>query len=151
VIKMTLVCYHKDWLLNANAWKRKTDIKNANKIVKKLRRHFKVEWEQDGMSAYFIPRQRKGTASIHTNRITLPAKDISLGIICHEIAHLVSRKRYGSTGHNKKFMKALKIVNKYAEKKHYFDNEVNWNIQRKHAREPGWFNPWFSFPRFMWE
>lgn len=127
---MALKCYHTDWEENKSAWKRKTQQKDADKIVKKLRRHFNVRWDDGKVSALYIER-RKGTASKTNNRITLPKKDISLGIINHEIAHLVARKRYASKGHDKKFMRALKLVNRYAQKKKFFDAEVQWSCKSK--------------------
>lgn len=129
---MALVCYHEDWMLNANAWKRKTDKKNAEKITKKLRRHFKVRngcwgWDLD------FHKGRKGTANLGNFTITLPSKNISLGLINHEVAHLVGSQRYGSKGHDKKFKRALKMVNRYAKKKFYFDKEVDWKFDDKHG------------------
>lgn len=131
---MSLKCYERDWHENANAWKRHCDFQQANKVVKKLRRHFKVPWECNGMAADFIKKQRKGTASYYTNRITLPSKNISLGMIAHEIAHLVHKKRYNDHGHNKKFMKALKIVNNYVKYQNYYDSIIDWKIESKHRK-----------------
>jgi len=121
---MTLVIYYQDWEENGNAFKRRTcDIKKAESIVNKLRRHFKVPGRNN-----FTKINGGGWAN-ECGRLTFSKRDISLGVINHEIAHLVAYKRYGTFKHDKKFKRALKIVNNYVKKKYYFDKYVNWNYK----------------------
>jgi|TARA_Y100000310_G_C20502750_1_gene724834 predicted SprT family Zn-dependent metalloprotease len=128
---MTLKTYWKDWKENGNAFKRRTDdIKKAKLIVNKLRRHFKVPGYN-----YFTKTNGGGFAST-SGGLTFSKRDISLGVINHEIAHLVALKRYGTLAHDKKFKRALKIVNNYVKKKYYFDKYVDWNFKYNYAFNP---------------
>ena len=135
-MKMTLKTYYEDWEENECAWKRRANWKEANKVMKKLRRHFKIPWDSDGQSALFV-NNRKGSASVYGNRINLPKNNISLGMMAHEVAHIVQHKKYNNIGHNKKFKKALKIVNNYIKRKNYFDKEVKWEGKHKVIKRDG--------------
>ncbi len=120
--------YETDWSENSNAWKRKCQKDESKKILNKLTRHFKL-----GKLRYEFSRCRNsGTSYTSRGLMKLPKKDISLGLINHEIAHFVTDIKYSSRHHHdKKFMKCLKLVNNYVRKKHYFDNFIDWKIDRK--------------------
>lgn len=86
----------------------------ANKIVKKLRRHFKLDF-----TTLFV-NQHNGcflTSAWNGNIIKLPTKNISLGIICHEVAHALDKKKWGwCNNHNKKFRTCMKRVCLWAKR-----------------------------------
>jgi predicted SprT family Zn-dependent metalloprotease len=87
--------------------------KEAIKICNKLNRHFKIE-------ARFCFRNNKiGQAYYGSRLIDLPKKDIPLAMICHELGHLLSVKKYGyykGRGHNKRLAKTNKSIFRYAIK-----------------------------------
>ena len=122
-----MIEYEIDWKENANAWKRSSEKQEALKVCKKLARHFKL-----GDVTFYFDTNHTGLANGRWNTIRLPRKNISLGLINHEIAHLVTYKKFGNkVGHSKKFMRCLKQVNNYTKKKFYFDNFVEWKIKPK--------------------
>ena len=88
--------------------------KEATKIIKKLRRHFKLSFE------FSFPNINRGIAFSNWSRcyhIELPYKDISLGLICHEVAHALSRKKYDKpVNHNKKYQRQCDRVCKWARR-----------------------------------
>ena len=93
----------------------------AFKIAKKLFRHFKIK---NGKVNF--KNRKNGYACYLLNIISLPKKDITLGMICHEIGHLLAYK-YGEKGHNKKAYKHIKKIYKYAIK--YISTEKLLNIK----------------------
>jgi hypothetical protein len=78
-----------------------TDNKEADKIIKKILRHFKV-------NATWDYRCSEGHGHCHYGSLRsclhLPRKNISLGLICHEIAHVLAIRKWGrGVHHNRKF------------------------------------------------
>ena len=86
--------------------------KEANKTVKKLIRHFKLQ-NRIGIIKYNLSN---GRGLAFTGGIALPKKNIHLSIICHEIGHHVAKKKTGQWNHNHKTFMKMKQVYKYAEK-----------------------------------
>jgi len=99
--------YNKDWIWDIH-YTIKYNQKNAMKYIKKLLRHFKLR-----ATIYFTTR-KTGWAG-YFGYIKLPKKNISLGIIAHEIGHLLAYKN-GHKGHNKKAYKYITKVYKYSIK-----------------------------------
>jgi len=114
---MFLKSYEIDW--KYPHWKVKYNQKKANQIAFKLARHFKIDLRGITFRGYKI-----GWAS-YSNRIKLPKINIPLGIISHEIGHLLSFK-YGHTGHNKKAYRYIKRVYKYSFR--YIPSDILLNI-----------------------
>jgi len=84
--------------------------KEVRKIVRKLCRHFKIQlWKVD------FNTNGRGSA-YPGNYISLPRKDIKLGLICHEIGHLVAWKKTGQSNHNKKTWNKMRQVYRYAKR-----------------------------------
>ncbi len=133
-----MIKYEIDWKENANAWKRSSEKQEALKVCKKLARHFKL-----GDVDFRFDKNKNGSACGRLNYIRLPRKNILLGLITHEIAHLVAYNKFGNCHHDKKFMRYLKQVNNYAKKKFYFDNFVKWTIKLESITffERTWTNP----------
>ena len=67
--------YLKDWA-NEEHWATRYDKRQADKIVRKLARHFKLV----GLYATYNTN-RIGYANYWSHRIELPRKDIALGLI----------------------------------------------------------------------
>ena len=87
--------------------------KEAEKYLKKLKRHFKLpnlEWEFSKNSGGSAHRYWWGY------KIKLPKTDITLGLICHEIAHVIAFHKYDTMGHTKKFYRQLKRVYTWAKR-----------------------------------
>lgn len=82
----------------------------AKKIVKKLTRHFKVEFT--GVR----PQPTRWVGHAHSNKsISLP-KESTLLLICHEVAHLYNKQYFGDWSHCKKLMRTIKRIVYYALK-----------------------------------
>jgi len=101
-------CYEIDWSYTQH-WQVKYTSKEALKIIKKLCRHFKIT-----IPRVYFTKHKNGSASIR-GYIKLPKKDISLGIIDHEIGHLLAFKN-SAYGHTKKAYKYIKRVYAYTYK-----------------------------------
>jgi hypothetical protein len=104
-----LKCYNRDY-----AWKSHWDLKyktstEALKYINKLLRHFKLNTDVR------FCRYSRGFAYHSGKCIELPKQDISLGIIAHEIGHLLAYK-FGYKGHTKKAYKYINRVYKYSMK-----------------------------------
>ncbi len=116
---MSLKCYSIDYSFEKH-WQVGYDKIKALKIVKKLARHFKLEF----FEVYFNCNT-KGYAN--NGYIQLPKKNIALGIICHELGHLLAFKN-GYRGHTKKSYKYIKRIYKYAIK--YIPTEFLLDINK---------------------
>jgi hypothetical protein len=101
--------YQNEWKIYQDYCQVKYNQKDALKICNKLNRHFKVE-------AWFRFSNNTIGQAYRNGLIDLPKKDISLAMICHEVGHLLSRKKYGykGKGHNKRLAKTNKIIFRYA-------------------------------------
>ena len=103
-----LKAYNQDF-----AWKKHWDTiyftpKEAMKYIRKLLRHFKLD------ANIYFNTYRNGHA-YYRGYITLPKHTISLGMIAHEIGHLLAYKK-GYRGHNKKSYKYIHRVYRYSIK-----------------------------------
>lgn len=88
--------------------------KEAEKIIKKLKRHFGLGFD------YEFTTYGSGKYSNSWWRpeiVKLPKDNISLGIICHETAHALDYKKWGMcNNHNKKFRTCMKRVCNFAKR-----------------------------------
>lgn len=110
---MALKCYSIDW--KYLHWQVKYTPDQAQKISNKLARHFKIR-----LSGIRFANYSRGLA-YYSGYIKFPKKDISLGMVCHEIGHLLSYK-YGYRGHNKRAYKYIRRVYNYGVK--YIPTEI---------------------------
>lgn len=100
----------------------------AQKIVKKLLRHFlpknpKSDYLKHPINVCF--RGNGGSVTnIITGRIKLPHEP-SVGQICHASAHIINYAKYGNSNHNKKLLQAIGQLIAYAKKKKYWKDEKN--------------------------
>ena len=89
----------------------------AHAVVKKLKRHFKVPllWVK------FWSRKRQ-TGHAKELGVCLPHNP-SIGVICHELAHIHNKHKYGNWRHDKKLMTTLAQFVRYCQKKNYWQQE----------------------------
>jgi len=107
---MTIKAYLQDWNYTKH-WQTKYDKIEAYKIIKKLTRHFKINISKN----YIYFNNYKNGYAGYSGYITLPKKDISLGMIAHELGHILAYKN-GYKGHNKKAYKYIHRIYKYSIK-----------------------------------
>ena len=105
---MSLKAYKQDWAYKKH-WATMYNKEQAQKIIKKLTRHFKVNIKHIDFST------NKTGFAFYTGIITLPKKDIPLGMLCHEVGHLLAFSK-GYKGHTKKTYKYIHRIYKYAIK-----------------------------------
>lgn len=99
--------YQQDWNYKEH-WRTRLDQEQGRKIAMKLIRHFKII----PSPFIFFCNSKNGHAG-YDGYISLPKKNIALGMICHEVGHLFAYK-YGRKGHTKKAYKYIHRVYKYA-------------------------------------
>ena len=91
------------------------DNKEAEKIIKKLRRHFKLNFSYE----FRLRSWGRAYRSFFGGKsIDFPKSGTSLGLICHEVAHIVCYTKYQgkSVGHTKKFQRQSDRVCRWAER-----------------------------------
>lgn len=116
---MSLKCYKQDWI--KPHWKVEYETpKEARIFVKKLTRHFKLN-----INVYFNNYTR-GKAC-YRGFIVLPKKNIKLGMICHELGHLLAY-RYGYRGHSRRAYKYINRVYSWALR--YVPIEILYGIDK---------------------
>jgi hypothetical protein len=120
----SLVFYEREHKFFKQAYSISLEFNNLKKIFNKLRRHYKLNLQ-------LVCNKRYNGACSYSNffnygTIFLP-KNTSFGLLIHEIAHAVDKKKRGKTGHDKKFWNVIKRVNHYCEKNNYWISP----IQRK--------------------
>jgi len=115
---MILKAYKRDYIWSKHWNTKYSTPKDAKKITKKLLRHFKLS------ANIYFNTYNTGFAG-YSGYIKLPKKKISLGMITHEIGHLLAYKN-GQKGHTKKAYKYIYRVYKYSIK--YIPTEILFNI-----------------------
>lgn len=105
--------YTNEYKVYKDFWQVHYNQNEAIKICNKLNKHFKVG------AKFSFDSNKCGTAYYGLNLISLPKKDIALAMICHEVGHLVSVKKYGYKAgreHNKRLARVNKVIFRYAIK-----------------------------------
>ena len=89
---------------------------DIEKVIKKLKRHYKVDFD------VLFNSKKNGHAFVMMYRptINIPPKT-SLGMVCHEIAHIIHWTKYHGRRHNKKLYRIMKRLILYCRKKNYFN------------------------------
>jgi hypothetical protein len=116
--------YQNEYKVYRDFWQVRYNQKDAIKICNKLNRHFKTG------ASFRFSNNTIGEA-YWNGLIDLPKKNIALAMICHEVGHLLSRKKYGLSGrgHNKRLAKTNKTIFKYAIKYLPINTLLNINKQ----------------------
>ena len=112
------------------AHNKKLTEQEARMVFKKLCRHFKLKW----VKLYFNGR-RQGGITNSSGWIEV-CYNPSFGLICHEIAHIIDRKKRGRSKHDKKFKRVITRVVNYCKKKNYWEEELTKRTEIKIKPEP---------------
>lgn len=120
-VKMRLKAYKQDYNYEHHWNTKYSTPKQAMKYIKKLLRHFKLNAD------IYFTRRTRGWAGC-SGYIELPKYDICLGLIAHEIGHMLAYKN-GHKGHTKRDYKYIHRVYRYSIK--YIPIETLLNINNK--------------------
>jgi len=107
--------YQKERQRFLKAFNHKVTDEQARKIIKKLVRHFKIPL------VLIDFRGHHGGGHAHSNIISV-SHNPAIGVLCHELAHVFNKAKYGNWKHNKKLMRTIGTFIKYCEKKNYWEN-----------------------------
>src|SRR3990167_4782281 len=95
-------------------------------VHKKLCKHYKLPCN--------IRYNGRICGRVHSHGlIQLGQQGMNIGVICHEVAHLVAYIKYRDMHHNKKMYRIMKSIMNYAKKKQYWNNELD---KRTTIKEP---------------
>lgn len=111
--------YEKERQQYPEAFTHKVSDEGAKIIVKKLKRHFKII-RLYGLRFY----GNSGSGSAYPNGYIRLSHNPSVGMICHEVAHLFNKRKYGNWNHNKKLMRTIKRMVNYCKRKNYWQEEI---------------------------
>ena len=127
--------YLNEWEQYADLYEKQVSQEDARKIVKKLRRHFKIPVYKQGLA---FTNRSGGRASEYG--ITLPNSQlIQLGLIAHEVAHQVAWEKYGLVHHNKKYKRSMKKIVNYIRKKDYWSDSIPFTLDMEYRKNiPAW-------------
>ncbi len=92
--------------------------KDAEKINKKISRHFKFK----APTIMFRYNTDHGLAKYGGWIMNLP-KSPNLGLLLHELAHFNNYEKTGKGNHTKKLMRTIRRFIKYCQKKNYWIKE----------------------------
>ena len=108
---------------------RKINNVEARIVSDKLKRHFKI----GSFSLRFTDRVGGGSCSY--GGLIKVRWQTSIGIICHELAHLHGYRKYGIRGHNKKMLRVMARLMNYCKKKGYWASELTQRTAPKVVKE----------------
>jgi len=121
----SLIYYRKEREEFDEAFKKELSICQAEIIYKKLCKHFKLR----------MPRLvwTSGRNHPHCSQwsICLNYNYNTIGVICHELAHLFMFQKLNTHGHNKKHKRIMKRMIRYCEKKNWFEAELKRRTEPK--------------------
>ncbi len=114
--------YEVEWKNYPKDYSIKLNKEDAEMICRKLIRHFKLT---NVAAVRFTKREDCGSCGANIRElpvcwITLAKKNISLGVICHEMAHALEFLKYKKAGHTKKHAILMKRIIAYCVKKEYW-------------------------------
>jgi predicted SprT family Zn-dependent metalloprotease len=95
--------------------------KECEKIHSKLRRHYKLTGFYHNKIRY---NGRICGRAYGSGIIELGKNGLNIGILSHEIAHLIAYKKYQHMRHDKKLWNIMNKVMKYTKKKNYWKTEI---------------------------
>jgi hypothetical protein len=121
---MGLLYYAKEREIYKKEFDNILDIATANSIIKKLIRHYKLEaydnWKFTNVesSRCISIRSSPYNEKVH-GKFRFSRTYISIGVICHELAHALETIRYGKSGHTKRHFNIMKRLINYCRKVGY--------------------------------
>lgn len=96
--------------------------REVDMVFEKLKRHYKLE--------IGIRHNKRRNGVFRGWYIDVPYKT-SFGLLCHEIAHAIDKKKRGKSKHDKKLMRVLGRVVNYCKKKNWWQEELNRRTEIK--------------------
>jgi hypothetical protein len=123
----SLVFYRKEHELFPETYAKKITGKEIQIIFKKLIKHYRL-------NCYLVFNARKN-GHFKGYCIDLPYST-SFGMLSHEIAHAIDKKKRGRSKHDKKLMKIMGRVINYCKKKRYWEEELTKRTEIKIKTEP---------------
>lgn len=119
-----LVYYTKEREEFKEAFAKELGVTESEMIYKKLCKHYKISpCQLQWTSGRRCPHAGWG--------ITLNRDWNNGGILCHEFAHHLGRRKFSFNGHNKKHWRLMKRVIKYCEKKNWWTQELKRRTEPK--------------------
>lgn len=116
--------YEDEIELFSEAYSRKLDTRETKIIFDKLCRHYKLRW----ISLSFNGRRGGGIAGGSYIQLCY---NPAFGLLCHEIAHIIDKKKRSKSKHDKKLMRILGRVISYCKKKNWWEEELNRRTEIK--------------------
>jgi len=110
----------------SEAYAKKLDSEQARIVISKLQRHFKI----GRLSLIFT--DRIGGGKCNYGGLIKLRWQTSIGMACHELAHLHGYRKYGIRGHNRRMKRVILRFINYCEKNNYWKEE----LQRRLAQKP---------------
>lgn len=120
---MWIKFYQKERDLFRDTFDKKISGKEVEIVFDKIKKHFKIY-------GYLNFNNRVG-GKAHSGGVIEFPYNTSFGVVCHEIAHLIYRKKYGTFKHNKKLMKIIGRVVNYCKRKNYWQDELQRRLEVK--------------------
>jgi len=122
---VNLLYYARERLIFLDEFRENIDKRAANKIIKELIRHFKIkshnEWKfTGGASSKCITWKDTKQGSFRFSK-----KHLSIGVICHELAHAIEMNKRGRSTHASKHFKIMKRLINYCRKQGYVSKAMN--------------------------
>ncbi|MBI5803369.1 hypothetical protein HY448_01650 [Candidatus Pacearchaeota archaeon] len=107
------------------AYIKELNSEQARIVISKLQRHFKV----GRLSLAFTDRIGGGKCD-YGGLIRLRWQT-SIGMACHELAHLLGYRKYNIRGHNRKMKRIMARMINYCQKKNYWQEELEKRLAPK--------------------
>jgi hypothetical protein len=125
-----LVYYKNEKIEFIEAFKRRMTINEAEIVFEKLCKHFKLHRTYQRVNLCWTSGSRCPKA-FGTSAITLNVDCNDFGRLCHELAHIRERLKYGNTGHTRRHRRVMKTILTYCKKKNYWEQELKERLTEK--------------------
>lgn len=127
VFRMRLKFYTNEKILYEEAYNKEIAGRQLDLVFEKLKRHYKLDLS--------IRHNKRRNGAFCGWFINVPYRT-SYGLLCHEIAHAIDKKKRGYTQHDKRLMKLLGRVINYCKKKEWWLEEIDRRTAIKVKLEP---------------
>lgn len=121
--------YYKERIEFKEFCEKKISIAETKIIIDKLFRHFKLR----NVNLFWTSGRNRSKGG---SRLILNRDDLSVHLVCHEIAHVFQVQKIGILGHNKKHMKITSRMQNYCKKHNYWQEEINRRLTIKPKTQP---------------
>jgi hypothetical protein len=124
---MGLKFYSDEKILYKEAYDKQLCGKELDLAFEKLKRHYKLDLA--------IRHNKRCNGSFRGWYIDVPYKT-SYGLLCHEIAHAIDKKKRERSQHDKKLMRLIGRVINYCKKKNWWQEELERRTEFKIKPQP---------------